>query len=232
MSKPFLRARSSSLGNMFKKKQAHSYRAWAEEGDVLLEEEHTPARPLDSALEEGGRVDMGVEAVDLQQGVSLVECFYLGAYDMEGRSIRGRGCIDTPAGELWLQTQEDPSKKRRRRASGADDGFRPRYVKLVAVKNELEMRDIYSNEKVTSFRYRLISFVGTHPKYDRLFAFVAHEKGKKEAWCYAFKCEDKLSAYTTAQQLDGVFHQRCKELETQKSPSPASSMDISVVTVQ
>ena len=226
------RRRTSSLGNMFKKKHALSYQTWVDEEGVLLEEEHTPARPLlspDSALEEGSRGDVGVDvAMNLREGVSLVECFYLGAHEMEGRSIRGRGCIDTPAGELWEQTQEDSGKRRRRRtvaAKGETEGFRPRYVKLVAVKDELEMRDVYSNEKITSFRYCQISFVGTHPKYNRLFAFVAHEKGRKIPSCYAFKCEDKLTACTTAQQLDGVFHQRCRELQTgQNTPSPTSSI--------
>lgn len=223
---------------MFKKKHSASYQTWVDEEDGLLEEEPVPARPLrspDSALEEGGRIDVGVDAVDLRQGLSLVECFYLGANEMEGRSIRGRGCIDSPAGELWQQTQEEQGKKRRRSvktgttskggATGCTEGFRPRFVKLVAVKNELEMRDVYSNDKITSFRYRQISFVGTHPKYSRLFAFVAHEKGKKTPSCYAFKCEDKLSACTTAHQLDSVFHKRCVELQnTQNTPSPTGSI--------
>lgn len=230
--KPFIR--SSSLGNMFKKKQAPSYQTWADEDDALLEEELATGQPLlspdlYSSLEEGERVDTSDDVtLDLQQGVTLVECFYLGAHDMSGRSIRGRGCIDTPAGELWLQTQEDSSKKRRRRTlpptKGDSDGFRPRYVKLVAVQDELEMRDAYSNDKITSFRYCQISFVGTHPKYNRLFAFVAHEKGNKIPSCYAFKCEDKLSACTTAVQLDGVFHQRCCELKSQNQTSPTGSI--------
>ena len=231
------RLRTSSLGNVFKKKHAPGYQTWVDEEDGLLEEEHIPARPLlspDSALEEGGRLDIGVEtAIDLRQGVCLVECFYLGAYEMEGRSIRGRGCIDTPAGELWEQTQEEAGKKRRRSlraaskeaSSSREQTSRPRYVKLVAVKDELEIRDVYSNEKITSFLYCQISFVGTHPKYNRLFAFVAHEKGRKIPSCYAFKCEDKLSACTTAQQLDGVFHQRCSELQTSHhTPSPTGSI--------
>ena len=237
--KPFLR--SGSLGNMFKKKHAPGgYQTWVEEEDVLLEEE-PPARPLlspdlSSAQEEGSRADVGVDhaARDLQQGVSLGECFYLGAHDMEGRSVRGRGCIDTPAGELWQQTQEDSSRRRRRRTSAgkgaSGEGFRPRYVTLLAVKDELEMRDVYSNEKITSFSYSQISFVGTHPKYNRLFAFIAHEKGKKVPCCYAFKCEDKLSACTTAHQLDGVFHQRCHELQT--LATPAAQLNSSPVAVQ
>lgn len=229
--KPFLR--SSSLGSMFKKKQAPSYQTCVDE-DALLEEEHTPARPLlspdlQSSLEEEESADIGVDVTwDLRQGFTLVECFYLGAHDMAGRSIRGRGCIDTPAGELWLQTQEESGKKRRRRTlpptRGDGDGFRPRYVKLVVVQDELEMRDAYSNEKITSFLYCQISFVGTHPKYSRLFAFVAHEKGNKIPSCYAFKCEDKVSASTTAVQLDGVFHQRCCEQKSQNQSSPTSSI--------
>ena len=235
-------------GSLFKKKQARGagYQSWAaEEGDGLLEDEPTPARPLrspDSALEDGGSIDVGVEATDLGEGLSLVECFYLGAHEMEGRSIRGRGCIDSPAGELWERTQEDAGFLRRRRSlrgstkvrggsTSCEETARPRFVKLVAVRDELEMRDAGSGEKMASFRYCQISFVGTHPKYSRLFAFVAHESGEKVPSCYAFKCEDKLSACATAEQLDEVFHQRCAELTqaNKNSPSPSSG---SLVAVQ
>ena len=239
-------------GSLFRKKAARPiYQSWVdeeEEVDGLLQEEPKPARPLrspDSALEEGGRVDIGVEAADLSEGLTLVECFFLGSHEMEGRLIRGRGCIDLPAGELWERTQEDGGGKRRRRsvrgagkaaavaAGGAEEAARPRYVKLVAVRDELEMRDVGTNEKMATFLYCQISFVGTHPKYSRLFAFVAHEKGKKTPSCFAFKCEDKLSACATAEQLDGVFHRRCTELlkSTLRSPSPSSSSN-SLVTVQ
>ena len=114
--------------------------------DGLLQEEPKPARPLrspDSALGEGERVDIGVEAADLSEGL------------MEGRSIRrGRGCIDLPAGALWERTQEDGGGKRRRRsvhgagkttaeaAGGVEEAARPRYVKPVAFRDELEMRDV------------------------------------------------------------------------------------------
>jgi hypothetical protein len=235
-------------GSLFKKRQttrAGGYQSWEyeEEGDgPLLGDEPTPARPLrspDSALEEGGQVDIGVEAsADLSEGLPLVECFYLGCHEMEG-PIRGRGCIDLPAGELWERTQEDAGGKRRRSLRGSAKGrggaasddtaaTRPRYVKLVAVKDELEMRDVGSGEKMASFSYRQISFVGTHPKYIRLFAFVAHARGCKVPSCYAFKCEDKLSACSTAEQLDGVFHQRCAELSRahRSSPSPSSSSSL------
>ena len=77
--------------------------------DRLLQEEPKPARPLrspDSALEEGRRVDIGVEAADLSEGLTLVECFFLDLHEMEVRFVTngvpyGRGCIDLPAGELW-----------------------------------------------------------------------------------------------------------------------------------
>ena len=224
------RLRSNSLGGMFKKKHAASYQTWVddEDEDGLLEEEPASERRLGRSLSSSQGEEGNNTPVDLQNGVCLVECFYLGAYEMEGRSIRGRGCIDTPAGELWEKTQEEAGKKRR--GSSRNVEARPRYVKLVAVKDELEMREVYSDEKLTSFRYCQISFVGTHPKYNRLFAFVAHEKERKIPSCYAFKCEDKLSACTTAQQLDGVFHQRCSELQTasHSTPSPTGS----VVAVQ
>lgn len=232
-------------GNLFKKKQtgAGGYQSWAdEEGDgPLLGDEPTPARPLrspDSALEESGRMDLGVEAAALSEGLPLVECFFLGSHEMEG-PIRGRGCIDSPAGELWERTQE---RKRRRsfrgstkvrgEAASEETATRPRYVKLVAVKDELEMRDVGSGEKMTSFLYCQISFVGTHPKYGRLFAFVAHEKGCKVPSCYAFKCEDKLSACSTAEQLDGVFHQKCAELLRAHRSSPSPSSSSSLIAVQ
>ena len=231
--KPFLR--SSSLGNMFKKKHAPGYQPWDEEDALIVDE--PPARPLlsPSSHTDGGVVqkeNAGSAGEDLsrnlRQGVILVESFYLGAYDMQGRVIRGRGCIDAPAGELWQQTQEDANRKRRRSVPPKRDAFRPRYVKLVAGTDELEMRDVYSEEKITSFPYAQISFVGTHPKYDRLFAFIAHESGKKGPFCYAFKCEDKLSACNTAQQLDGVFHQRCRELYAQAT----AKSTVSTVAVQ
>ena len=239
-------------GSLFKKRQtrAGGYQGWAdeEEGDgPFLGDEPTPARPLrspDSALEEGGRGDVGVEgsAANLSEGLSLVECFYLGCYEMDG-PIRGRGCIDTPAGELWERTQEDGGRKRRRSLRGStkvrggtaaaeDSAVRPRYVKLVAVKDELEMRDVGSGEKMASFSYSSIPFVGTHPKYNRLFAFVAHAKGCRVPSCYAFKCEDKTSACSTAEQLDGVFHQRCAELSRAHRPSPSPSSSSSLVAAQ
>lgn len=231
--KPFLR--SSSLGNMFKKKHAPGYQPWDEEDTLMTDE--PPARPLlsPSSSSAGGVVQeesagsVGVElSRNLRQGVTLVESFYLGAYDMQGRTIRGRGCIDAPAGELWQQTQENGTRKRHRSVPAKRDAFRPLYVKLVAGTDELEMRDVYSEQKITSFPYAQISFVGTHPKYDRLFAFIAHESGKKGPSCYAFKCEDKLSACNTAQQLDGVFHQRCRELYAQAT----SKSNVSTVAVQ
>lgn len=217
-------SRSSSLGNMFKKRQPLGYQPWDENSsaDILLADEN-PAEDVDAA---DSNIMYPSRSVDLQQGVSLVECFYLGSHDMEGREVRGRGCIDTVAGELWQQTQEDPSRKRRRSLHGRREAFTPRYVKLVAGKDHLQMRDEYSSQVIAAFPYCLISFVGTHPKYERLFAFIAHEKGKSTPFCYAFKCEDRQSACTTAQQLDGVFHQRCRELQILARPSE------SVVTCQ
>lgn len=38
---------------------------------------------------------------------NLVECFYLGSTDMTGLEIKGRGCIDYPAGLIWEQSQQD-----------------------------------------------------------------------------------------------------------------------------
>ena len=205
--------------------------------DRILQEEPKPARPLrspDSALEEGRRVDIGVEAADLSEGLTLVECFFLGLHEMEGRFVTngvpyGRGCIDLPAGELWERTVCGAGK-----TAAVEEAFhtvRPRYVKLVAFRDELEMREVGTNEKMATFLYCLIPFVGTHPKYSSLFAFVAHEKGKKTPSCFAFKCEDKLSACATAKQLDGVFHRRYTEQLKSTLRSPSSSSN-SPVTVQ
>ena len=110
--------------------------------DRLLQEEPKPARPLrspDSALEEGRRVDIGVEAADLSEGLTLVECFFLGLHEMEGRFVTngvpyGRGCIDLPAGELWERTVCGAGKTAAVAAGGVEEAFHtvgPRYVKLV-----------------------------------------------------------------------------------------------------
>ena len=180
-----------------------------------------------------------VEAADLSEGLTLVECFFLGLHEMEGRFVTngvpyGRGCIDLPAGELWEWTVGGAGKTAAVAAGGVEEAFHtvgPRYVKLVAFRDELEMREIGSNEKMATFLYCLIPFVGTHPKYSSLFAFVAHEKGKKTPSCFAFKCEDKLSACATAKQLDGVFHRRYTEQLKSTLHSPSSSSN-SPVTVQ
>ena len=229
--------RSSSLGNMFKKKHSSGYQTWAEEDDRLITNVSPSPGPSRPSPSDGGQeTESGVgPTTKLPQGVALAECFYLGAYDMQGREIRGRGCIDGPAGKLWQQTQDDGSRRRRRTVSDDRDTFRPRFVKLVAGTDQLEMRDVYSDQKIVAFPYARISFVGTHPKYRKLFAFIAHETGKKTPSCFAFKCEDKHSACTTAQQLDGVFHQRCRELyaqATSRLSNASSNSSSNAVAVQ
>ena len=233
--KPFLR--SSSLGIMFKKKHSSGYQTWEEDDDGLITKDPPSPRPSSASPSDGGHeTESGLgPSMKLRQGVGLAECFYLGAYDMQGREIRGRGCIDGPAGKLWQQTQENGSRRRRRTVSDQQDMFRPRFVKLVAGTDQLEMRDVYSDQKIVAFPYARISFVGTHPKYHKLFAFIAHEAGKKTPSCFAFKCEDKRSACTTAQQLDGVFHQRCRELyaqATSRLSNASNNSSSNVVAVQ
>ena len=148
------------------------------------------------------------------EGIQLTDCFYLGSYDMTGMTIRGRGCIDFPAGYLWENTQENTQRRRKNSLPTKFDSYRPKYVRLIAGKNDLQVFDCYSNNLTVEFGYNTIAFVGTHPKHTRLFAFIAQAKGKQTPFCHAFKCEDKESASTTANTLSNVFQKKVEEMKT------------------
>ena len=241
--------RMASFGDMFKvRKTNKGYYQWEDDsGDPLMtnsepalqapapgsrSQEDNPdyegSSELSSTKEEGGSWVPEI----------LAECFYLGSYDMAGLSIRGRGCIDYPAGYVWQQTQQDESsssgglhKPRRKnswsprqkyesgqgasRAPPQGREYKTRYVRLLADQEELAILDNHTGEKVNSFNYRKISFVGTHPKYQRLFAFVA-ETSEKKVFCHAFKCESKEAADKTACGLSDVFQRKIKEIQAKK----------------
>lgn len=160
---------------------------------------------------------------------NLIECFYLGSTDMAGLEIKGRGCIDYPAGLIWQQSQQDRKPKRknswpakhRQNSSGVpfDPSFQPRYVKLVTGADALQIHDNSTGELIMEFSYRKISFVGTHPKYTRLFAFIAESANppgpgpvSHPPYCHAFKCEDKGCAKQAACSLSDLFLKKVQEL--------------------
>lgn len=153
-------------------------------------------------------------AGSVNEGLQLADCFYLGSYDMTGMTIRGRGCIDYPAGLLWENTQEYSQKGRKNSVPTKFDSYKPKYVRLVASRNELQVLDYYSNNPLVEFEYNTIAFVGTHPKYHRLFAFIAQAKGKRTPFCHAFKCEDRQNASDTANTLSSIFHKKIEDMRT------------------
>ena len=252
----------ASFSERFKVRKTKGYQQWEEEeerSDLLIaggddqpssilggqatrfrEDETDCERSLE--LSGGNGVRGAGEETSRGQWVRevLAECFYLGSYDMAGLSIRGRGCIDYPAGSVWQQTQQDESgasngagghKPRRKnswsprqkyesrappqRSASSGNEYKPRYVRLVADHEELAILDDHNGERVDCFNYRKISFVGTHPKYVRLFAFVAESSGKK-VFCHAFKCESKEAADKTACGLSDVFQRKIKEIQAAK----------------
>lgn len=253
----------ASFSERFKVRKTKGYQQWEEEGessDYLLmagggddqppsailgggqatrfrEDEADCERSLELSSGSGVR-GRGIETSGEWVKEVLSECFYLGSYDMAGLSIRGRGCIDYPAGSVWQQTQQDESgasngggqKPRRKnswsprqkyesrappqRSVSSGNEVKPRYVRVVAEREALEIVDDHNGEKVDCFNYRKISFVGTHPKYTRLFAFVAESTGK--VFCHAFKCESKEAADKTACGLSDVFQRKIKEIQDAK----------------
>ena len=154
--------------------------------------------------------------VVVQQESSLIECFYLGSTDMSGLEIKGRGCINYPAGLIWEQSQQDRKPKRKnswhQQARTATSCFKLRYVKLVTGPDALQVHDNTTSELITQFNFSKISFVGTHPKYPRLFAFVAESPTSATPFCHAFKCEDKECAKEAACALSEVFNKKIQEL--------------------
>lgn len=243
--KPFRRI--ASFGEKFKVRKSKGYQHWEEEGDddplVTNSEPTFLATPATLFQEDSNSPDCE-DPAELGRGEDtwtpeiLAECFYLGSYDMAGLSIRGRGCIDYPAGYVWQHTQQTEAgsssglyKPRRKNSwsprqkydsgmpsqttSPVGGNYKTRYVRLVAGHEELEVLDNHTGEKFNSFNYRKIAFVGTHPKHTRLFAFVAESSGKK-VFCHAFKCESKEAADKTACGLSNVFQKKVKEIQAKK----------------
>ena len=223
--KPFMR--TVSLGSMFKRKRETPYLSWEDEDSLLDESTATSNRTTEvrrlefreesPQIEEqdcaAGSSGSNITAEPVEGELQLGDCFYLGCYDMTGLGIRGRGCIDSPAGHIWEQTQEDWQRKRKSSLpSRLDSSYKPKYVRLVAAMDKLKVYDCHTGKLVFEFDYQSISFVGTHPKYTRLFAFIAEAKGKRVPFCHGFKCEDTESAENTATTLSSVFDRKSKEL--------------------
>lgn len=211
--KPFRRI--SSL--VRRTRQETPYQPW-EDDQVDNDQQRTPngsksvvefpvLTPTDGAL----------KLSSVQPGQNLIECFYLGSTSMSGLEIKGRGCIDYPAGVIWEQSQQESKQKTKRKnswptryhhESSSTNSFQPRYVKLVTGADALQVYDNSTGDLITQFSYRKISFVGTHPKYMRLFAFIADSP----PFCHAFKCEDSVCAKQAACSLADLFQKKIQEL--------------------
>ena len=219
--RPFMRT-----GSLFKRKRETPYQSWEDEDSLLDDGKDSSDRTTELRRLEFRDESPQTEEQDCVFGSSgsnvteamdgelhLGDCFYLGCYDMTGLGIRGRGCIDFPAGHIWERTQEDWQKKRRSSLpSRLESSYKPRYVRLVAAMDELKVYDCHTSKLLLEFDYKNISFVGTHPKYTRLFAFIAEAKGKRVPFCHGFKCQDIESAENTANTLSSVFDRKSKEL--------------------
>ena len=212
----------------FRRKRETRYQSW-EEDDVS---EVDVDCKFNNAFHQEQRVEMiigrgtGYEETDglanaqreygsTNESIELLDCFYLGSHDMTGRTVKGRGCIDEPAAAIWKQTQEQDGNGRvkiRRKQSLPTLPIEctPKYVRLVIGKEELLVVDNYTNEVVNGFNYRRISFTGTHPKYSRLFCFVAWEAQRRTPFCHAFKCEDAEAAKLAAVELSKVFQKKLR----------------------
>lgn len=214
----------SLLRNSFKRKNKTPYQSWEDEDSVLEydaeQEQSSPMTPdsLDLGLR---RIDSPIE--------TLVECFYLGSYDMSGLAIRGRGCIDAPAKAIWDQSQEEDRKPKRKGSWSSKQQHNSfitnslvsvskplKYVRLVAGCDDLEVHDDLTDEVISQFSFSQISFVGTHPKHSRLFAFIAVARGSQTPLCHAFKCVDKDSADNTAHSLSDVFQHKIQAKQAKK----------------
>ena len=218
----------------FRRKRETRYKSWEDE-DVL--EVDVDCQFNTASLEQQQRVEMvlgrgrraGFDETDglanakreygsTNESIPLPDSFYLGSYDMTGRTVKGKGCIDEPAAAIWKQTQEQEGSgrvKMRRKQSlpTAPVECSPKYVRLVIGQEQLLVVDNYTDEVVNSFNYRQISFTGTHPKYSRLFCFVAWETQRRTPFCHAFKCEDAAAAKLAAVELSNVFQKKMRELQ-------------------
>lgn len=214
--KPFRRITSL----VRRKRQETPYQVW-EEDQVDNGQQQTPncgksvvEFPVVTASPTA--TDVLLKSTSVQPEQNLIECFYLGSTNMSGLEIKGRGCIDYPAGIIWEQTQQDSTPKTKRnswptRHPHDSSSIKPRYVKLVTGADALQVHDNSTGELITQFSYRKISFVGTHPKYIRLFAFIA-ESSNSPHFCHAFKCEDSVCAKQAACSLADLFQKKIQEL--------------------
>ena len=218
-------AEMASALRVFKRRRQTPYQTWFEDNEdeytcqtslIEVDLECTLEQPTEKIHfllgedETDSRLPTGrlYGSIDKDEQV-LLDCFYLGSHSMVGRNITGRGCIDAPAAQIWRQTQETKSVRRK---SSLPAEYRPKYVRLVAGKEELKVVDNYSEDTLVKFSYRWISFTGTHPKYSRMFCFIAWESKNKTPYCHAFKCEDEVSAKEAALQLSKVFQRKCREI--------------------
>ncbi len=207
----------SLLRNSFKKRKT-PYQSWEDEDSVLDYDVHDQSAPaLHDSLAQEARHTKG-----------LTECFYLGSFDMSGRPVTGRGCIDIPAATIWTQSQEDSSKPRRKNSLKQAPDLRvplnslvsvckpPKFVRLVATADDLEVYDDSTDELTSQFSFSKISFVGTHPKYSKLFAFIGVPKDSHTPFCHAFKCVNKEKADYTAESLSDIFSRKIQAIQVVK----------------
>lgn len=241
--KPF--KRSVSFGGVFKRKRDVGYSSCDGEIEELITEESPrvivrKGSPLESPTESEEEAEVFLDGdCASAEGLRLTDCFFLGSYDMEGLCVTGRGCIDDPAGQIWTRTQEQFKPKRQNslpaRLPQSTERLkvrpeRPKYVKVVATRDNLRVVDDRTDELVAEFGYKKISFVGTHPKHAQLFAFIGQPRGNAGLFCYAFKCDGPASASKAANTLSRVFQERSKELKTQLRIQASGSMTITSQT--
>lgn len=206
-------AKSVSLGSVFKRRKDTPYTTWEEDEDT---DNAVAAPEVSRLLEEqaqNGEQLRHCPSPPLEVGdVKLADCLYLGSYSMTGLPIKGRGCIDIPAGILWDKAEEEQGQRKRKQTAKVESPEpKLKYIRLVASREELKVFDLCTGEMAAKFDYRVISFTGTHPKRTRIFAFVAQTKNDGP-FCYAFKCVDVQAANQAACELSNVFQRRCTEL--------------------
>ncbi len=217
------------------KRRNSSYQTWHEDNkdygctDSLIETDtggYNDTTPMSSINEETDSADSfatyGSVAGDEH---TLLECFYLGSFNMSGRVVTGRGCIDEPAAQIWRHTQEECKRGNGKRKPSLPLEFiecKPKYIRLVAGKDHLKIVDQYSEQTLFTFSHRCISFTGTHPKYTKMFCFIAWEPKNRIPYCHAFKCEDSLSAKAGALRLSDIFKKRCSEIMSQSNVHTSS----------
>lgn len=207
------------------KRRSSSYHAWQEDidgvrcTDTLLESEtdadvYPSSRKIPTVSEETDSTTYG--SVGIEERV-LLDCFYLGSFNMTGKTVTGRGCIDEPAAQIWRHTQEECKARRKNSMPLELIECKPKYVRLVSGKDHLKIIDQYSEQNLLMFSHRCISFTGTHHKYTKMFCFIAWEPKDKTPYCHAFKCEDSLSAKAGALNLSNIFKRKSREMLSQSS---------------